>query len=160
VRSVRFDTVKHVPQKDWKGFAQAAGVFTIGEVLSNDTDYIKPYTQVLDAVLDYSTWTPLVAGFQTPFGNLSALAGNVSALQAKFRGGWASTGQFLDNHDQPRFASLANDTMLVRNAMAWPYVGDGIPIMYYGQEQNYTGGADPANREACVFYYDISLLPS
>lgn len=32
--------------------------------------------------------------------------------------------------------------------MAWPFIQDGIPILYYGQEQGYTGGADPANREA------------
>ena len=39
---------------------------------------------------------------------------------------------------------------LVKNAMTWPFIQDGIPILYYGQEQGYTGGADPANREACV----------
>ena len=32
--------------------------------------------------------------------------------------------------------------------MAWPFVQDGVPILYYGQEQGYQGGADPANREA------------
>lgn len=34
--------------------------------------------------------------------------------------------------------------------MTWPFINDGIPILYYGQEQGYTGGADPANREAYV----------
>ena len=34
--------------------------------------------------------------------------------------------------------------------MTWPFIQDGIPILYYGQEQGYTGGADPANREAYV----------
>jgi alpha-amylase len=125
-------------------------VFTIGEVLSNDTQYIKPYTEVLDAVLDYSTWTPLVAGFQTPFGNLSALASSVNTLQTSFKNGAKMTGSFLENHDQPRFQSLTNDSMLVRNAVAWPFVYDGIPILYYGQEQGYQGGPDPSNREAYV----------
>lgn len=37
---------------------------------------------------------------------------------------------------------------LVMNAMSWPFIQDGIPILYYGQEQGYTGGNDPANREA------------
>jgi alpha-amylase len=93
-------------------------VFTIGEVLSNDTTYMAPYTKVLDAVLDYSTWTPLVAGFQTPSGNLSALVGHVNTLQSTFTNGARMTGSFLDNHDQPRFASLANDSVLIRNAVS------------------------------------------
>jgi len=32
--------------------------------------------------------------------------------------------------------------------MTWPFIGDGIPILYQGQEQGLMGGADPANREA------------
>lgn len=36
------------------------------------------------------------------------------------------------------------------NAMTWVFVQDGIPIMYYGQEQGYAGGNDPNNREAYV----------
>jgi alpha-amylase len=145
---LRIDTVKHVRQDFWPGFAQAAGVFTLGEVLSNDTAYIAPYTHSLDAVLDYSTWFPLVAAFQTPGGNCSALAAHVSSLQGSFKGGAALTGAFLENHDQPRFPSLANDSALAANAFVWPFVGDGIPIMYYGQEQAFGGGADPSNREA------------
>ena len=36
------------------------------------------------------------------------------------------------------------------NAMTWVFVQDGVPILYYGQEQGYAGGNDPNNREACV----------
>lgn len=32
--------------------------------------------------------------------------------------------------------------------MAWPFALDGMPILYYGQEQGYEGGAEPSNREA------------
>jgi alpha-amylase len=145
---LRIDTVKHVRADFWPGFAQAAGVFTLGEVLSNDTAYIAPYTRVLDAVLDYSTWFPLVAAFQTPGGNVSALAAAASSAQAAFKGGLAMTGSFLENHDQPRFPGLASDAALQANALVWPFIGDGVPIMYYGQEQSFQGGADPANREA------------
>ena len=54
----------------------------------------------------------------------------------------------------------------LRNAIAFPFIHDGIPIVYYGmlysphgylrcswilgQEQGYAGGPDPANREACA----------
>lgn len=32
--------------------------------------------------------------------------------------------------------------------MTWNFVTDGIPIVYYGQEQNFNGNGDPNNREA------------
>jgi alpha-amylase len=34
------------------------------------------------------------------------------------------------------------------NAMMFPFISDGIPILYYGQEQGYAGAGDPYNREA------------
>lgn len=35
-----------------------------------------------------------------------------------------------------------------KNAAAFTIMADGIPIIYAGQEQHYSGGNDPANREA------------
>ncbi|KAI8992740.1 glycoside hydrolase family 13 protein [Trametes punicea] len=148
VDGVRIDTVKHVRKDFWPDFAKSAGVFTIGEVLHNETSYVSAYTQVLDSVLDYPTWFPLVAAFQTTGGNLTALAATVQQAQASYRNGEFMTGSFLENHDQPRFQSLTQDDALIKNAVTWPFVQDGIPILYYGQEQSYAGGPDPANREA------------
>jgi alpha-amylase len=72
---------------------------------------------------------------------------------------------FLDNHDVPRFLYNAtpkispNDTQAVRaqkkaigqarlrNALAYLLTIDGIPCIYYGTEQNLSGGPDPSNRE-------------
>lgn len=65
---------------------------------------------VLDAVLDYPTWYPLVAGFQTQFGNLSTLVNVITSAQGSYKNGLFGTGAFLENHDQPRFPSLSNDT--------------------------------------------------
>lgn len=42
---VRIDTVKHIRKDFWPDFAKSAGVFTIGEVLQNDTSYVTPYTR-------------------------------------------------------------------------------------------------------------------
>ncbi|KAI0742260.1 alpha-amylase [Daedaleopsis nitida] len=148
IDGVRIDTVKHIRKDFWPGFAQSAGVFTIGEVLDDDPSYVAPYTQVIDAVLDYPTWFPLITAFQNTTGNLTALAAKVWEAQAVYKNGEMLTGSFLENHDQPRFQSITQDEALIRNAMAWPFVQDGIPILYYGQEQGYQGGQDPANREA------------
>lgn len=44
VDGVRIDTVKHVRKDFWPDFAKSAGVFTIGEVLNNETSYVSAYT--------------------------------------------------------------------------------------------------------------------
>jgi alpha-amylase len=37
---------------------------------------------------------------------------------------------------------------LAKNVAAFVIFADGIPVIYAGQEQHYSGGNDPANREA------------
>lgn len=44
VDGLRIDTVKHIRKDFWPDFSKAAGVFTLGEVLINDTDYAAQYT--------------------------------------------------------------------------------------------------------------------
>ncbi|PCH42776.1 glycoside hydrolase family 13 protein [Wolfiporia cocos MD-104 SS10] len=145
---VRIDTVKHIRKSFWPAFVAAANVFSIGEVLDGDVNYVSPYTGVVDSVLDYPTYYPLYRAFNTTSGNLSELADTVKAAQSSYRLGEFMTGSFLENQDNPRFQSTQTDQALVKNAMAWPFIQDGIPILYYGQEQGYTGGNDPYNREA------------
>ncbi|EIE77457.1 hypothetical protein RO3G_02161 [Rhizopus delemar RA 99-880] len=53
---------------------------------------------------------------------------------------------FIDNHDQPRLLSKA-DQSLVKNALAYSFMVQGIPVLYYGTEQSFKGGNDPNNRE-------------
>ena len=75
--------------------------------------------------------------------------------QASYKNGTFSVGSFLKNHDQPRFQNSVHDTavsrfsdssfvdrhadaiywigQLIENAIAFPFVQDGIPILYYGQ---------------------------
>ena len=44
--------------------------------------------------------------------------------------------------------SYTSDYALAKNAIAFVILSDGIPIIYAGQEQHYSGGNDPYNREA------------
>lgn len=57
-------------------------------------------------------------------------------------------GEFMENHDKPRFPSYTSDMSLVKNNLAYVMLKDGIPIIYQGQEQHLNGGEDPFNREA------------
>lgn len=84
----------------------------------------------------------------------------------------------ISNHDFPRFAGKTDDqavrflrlltsknvlindiAQLIRNAMVYPFINDGYPILYSGQEHNLQGGDDPYNREAIwLFGYDESSV--
>jgi alpha-amylase len=53
---------------------------------------------------------------------------------------------FIDNHDVPRFLYESTPEAL-HVALAFTYTAPGIPCVYYGTEQRFAGGNDPANRE-------------
>ena len=56
-------------------------------------------------------------------------------------------GVFLENHDNPRFLYNCGDKNKLVNAIAYTLTWEGIPVLYYGAEQYFDGGADPLNRE-------------
>ena len=56
-------------------------------------------------------------------------------------------GVFIDNHDNPRFLSITPSMDLFKSALTFALFSQGIPIVYYGSEQGFNGGNDPANRE-------------
>lgn len=44
IDGIRIDTAKHVRKDFWPDFVKAAGVFTMGEVYSENVTYVKEYT--------------------------------------------------------------------------------------------------------------------
>jgi glycosidase len=62
---------------------------------------------------------------------------------------------FLDNHDVARYLSPVDGCYTspddakrkLHNALSLLLTEDGIPCIYYGTEQEFSGGNDPANRE-------------
>ena len=107
---------------------------------------------VLDALLDYPTYFVLTGAFQSTSGDLRDLVATYEDSQASYKNGTFSVGSFLENHDQPRYPSLVHDdavsesslsvilvltswpsSQLVKNALTWPFVQDGPPILYYGK---------------------------
>lgn len=141
----RIDTVKHVEKDFWADFSKAAGVYTIGEVWDPDLDYLVGYAEVMDGLLDYGIYYQMNEFYQQT-GSSQALADAMDSVSEKFPDP-AALGTFLDNHDNERWLSVKDDTTLLQNALAYVILSRGIPIVYYGTEQGYAGGADPANRE-------------
>jgi glycosidase len=55
---------------------------------------------------------------------------------------------FIDNHDVSRFLfETPDDLGPLHAALGYLLTEDGIPCIYYGTEQEFSGGNDPSNRE-------------
>ncbi|KAI3110421.1 CAZyme family GH13 [Penicillium roqueforti] len=147
IDGLRVDTVRHVQKDFWPGYNKAAGVYCVGEVFDGDADYTCPYQEVMDGVLNYPIYYPLLNAFQSTSGSMTDLYNMINTVKSTCKDS-TLLGSFVENHDNPRFASVTDDIALAKNAVTFTIMADGIPIVYAGQEQHYNGGEDPANREA------------
>ncbi|OTA81874.1 glycoside hydrolase family 13 protein [Hypoxylon sp. CO27-5] len=142
---VRIDTVKHVEKDYWPDFSAAAGVYTIGEVFDGDPNYVSGYGSLMSGLLNYPMYYPM-NNFYQQTGSSQAMVDMYNQISSLFPDP-TTLGSFLDNHDNPRWLNTKNDLSLLKNALAYVILARGVPIVYYGTEQAYAGGADPANRE-------------
>lgn len=142
---LRIDTVKHVEKDFWPDFTSAAGVYSIGEVLDGDPVYVSGYASSMSSLLNYPVYFPLNRFFQQT-GSSQDLVDMHNKVGSLFPDP-AALGTFLDNHDNARFLGQKNDVSLLKNALTYVMLARGVPILYYGTEQAYAGGADPRNRE-------------
>jgi len=145
---MRIDAAKHVPKPFWNSFQASVNVFTIGEVYDNTSANTCIYmTNALDSILNYPLW-------YAASNILSDPKASMTGMQAKYQENADSCqdttllGTFSENHDVSRFGNHTTDMALLKNALAFTIMSDGIPIVYYGAEQAFTGGSDPYNREA------------
>ncbi|KAJ2999263.1 hypothetical protein NUW58_g56 [Xylaria curta] len=138
---VRIDTVKHVNKEFWPGFSSAAGVYTIGEVFDGGVDYLAGYANLMSGLLNYAIYYPMNNFYQQK-GSSQAIVDMHDRISSAFPDP-SALGTFLDNHDNARWLNSKNDASLLKNALAYVILSRGIPIVYYGTEQGYAGGADP-----------------
>lgn len=98
----------------------------------------------------------MIDAFKSPSGNISSLVNQINLVKSTCLD-TTVLGSFSENHDNPRFANYTADLSLAKNVIAFTMLADGIPIIYAGQEQHYSGGNDPNNREALwLSGYDTS----
>lgn len=163
----RIDTVKHVEMGFWDEWSPAIrsaaaaadkpNFFQFGEVFDGSDSKVGSYTGTksggnykMESVLDYPLYYTMGSVFATASGqtgqienrynNLTTANYDASALDALVLN--------LDNHDNPRFLNAGGSTTArLELALTFLYTTRGIPSLYYGTEQDFNGGADPANRE-------------
>jgi alpha-amylase len=130
IDGLRIDTLKHVPKEFWPGFVRASGVWCLGEVLNGDPDYLGSYQPYAGGLLDYATYFPLRRAFSDG-GSMYELT---HLLQPEYRSKFADMQQlatFIESHDMPRFPKVvSSDVAVVKNALAWSVLSDGIPLIY------------------------------
>lgn len=63
----------------------------------------------------------------------------------------------MNNHDNSRWLyNFPNNIPAFKNAVTFAMTARGIPFFYYGDEQYFSGGNDPANRESLWNAMDTS----
>ena len=173
---LRLDTVKHVEHEFWQVFSKALrsrltaqgknkfllfgeafdgrdellGSYTVPGELDSVFYFSQHYNAVRD-VFEYAHDATKQRGTQQ-IADLWTRRGTLYGTVAQENGiGIApqkALVNFLDNHDVARFLYEAKgDTHALRNALTLIFTEEGIPCVYYGTEQDFSGGNDPANRE-------------
>ena len=145
IDGLRIDTVPYVFTDFMSEFVQSSGVYCIGEVNFGNFQLIAPYQEFVPGVLNYPLNEVLRAVFQ--------IQGSMNMIQSYYQSAqtlWKDQnllGSFIDNHDITRFLNLTNSTAAFKAALTFSIMSVGIPIVYQGDEQAFSGGSDPANRE-------------
>jgi alpha-amylase len=166
----RVDTVKHVEEDFWREWAPAIRshaadlgkekFLLYGEVFDGNDALVGAYTQadMLDGNVDFAAKYQV---FQGVFKD-GAPTSTVSDLYEARQVNWGAEPQpggvdvaprdlplgFIDNHDVARFQWQQEDDTALRMALVHLFTREGLPVLYYGTEQGFDGGNDPANREA------------
>lgn len=146
---LRVDTVPEVPKWFWKKFNKACGVFQIGEVFNGNVEYVHSYQGPLTSTFNYPLYFDIGDAFK--WRNLIKLHDYYTYKRPIFQeGDYAEVlGVFLGNHDNPRFLYKGERTKeQLDMASMFSVFWEGIPIIYYGDEQYFDGGPDPGCREA------------
>lgn len=114
---IRVDTVPEVPKDFWVEYSQAAGVYSIGEVFNPSSSYVAGYQGALSALLNYPMQYRLkdVLGHERK--SMFEIRTGITENKQAFRD-TTVLGNFLDNHDNPRFLSGA-DKNLLKNGLAY-----------------------------------------
>ncbi|KAJ7222591.1 glycoside hydrolase family 13 protein [Mycena pura] len=147
VDALRLDASRNVPKQFWNEFSRAAGVYCQGEVWVKDTEIICPYQEVMSGLHNYPFKESATQAFTSSTGNMSEFVRISRQMQAQCKD-VTLFGTFMENHDNPRLGSITTDRARLQNLAVLNMLADGIPIVYYGQEQMLPGSNDPMNREA------------
>ena len=127
----------------------------MGECFNGDVCFVADYQNYVTGLFNY----PMYFTIQDVFGrgeSMYNIRNRYSEEEAAFKDVDA-LGSFMDNHDNARFLSnFQGNWAGFLNAITFAMTARGIPFFYYGDEQGFSGGNDPANRESLWNAMDTS----
>jgi alpha-amylase len=172
----RIDTIKHVESDFWPVFAGATRkrlaaenknkFLMFGEAFDGNDQLVGSYTGpgALDSVFYFPQhFTVFSNVFENAYSKRTAQGtAQIEQLWDQKTIDYGTQPQpggigiapykalvnFIDNHDVPRFLfASSGDVKALHNALTLLFAEEGIPNLYYGTEQDFSGGNDPGNRE-------------
>lgn len=153
IDGIRLDGAKQTNTGFFEPFISAAGVYAMAEVDDGDASTVCGYQNYTGGLENYPLYYTIIRAFTAgEMGDLVSMAANVSSACSKTQ----YLANFIENQDNERFASYTEDMALAKNAIAYTILSDGIPKMYYGQEQHLTGNYSPYNRQPLWPYTDYT----
>ncbi|KAK0924056.1 hypothetical protein LTR91_011542 [Friedmanniomyces endolithicus] len=146
IDGLRIDAGINVEPEFFTGFVKRAGVFATTEVYHSNDSIACQWQETAGSILNYPQYWPITSAFQSngDFGDLTTV------IESERQNCQDTTvlGTFSENQDVPRFANHTSDLALAKNVATYVLMADGIPIIYQGQEQHFSGGTNPfTNRE-------------
>lgn len=145
IDGLRLDATPHMPYWFLDEFQKAVGMYMIGEIFDARVDYVASYTKKIDAALNFPLYFKIGSSIGQS-GPMTDLVDLIQTEQATFDN-VDVLGNFIDNHDTTRFSTVTPDTWRLKNALVMSFFNRGIPVLYYGTEQQETGDKDPNNRQ-------------
>ena len=104
----------------------------------------------MDSVLNYPNYYTLKSIF-TSGASMQGLSDHLAQQRKVYSADTIGVlGNFASCHDVPRIVSLQPDAALRKNWVLYTLTAEGIPLIYYGEEQAYHGaatGTPDLNRE-------------
>lgn len=129
----------------------------MGECFNGSVDYVAPYQQHVEGLFNYPMFFKLhdVYGWGHSMYEIRALYMDEDAKFVDVD----ALGSFMDNHDNARWlCTFPNNFAAFQAAVVFAMTARGIPFFYYGDEQDFNGCNDPANRESLWNAMDTSSL--
>ena len=146
IDGIRLDACLEQNKAFFTSFESAAGVYIVCEVYDYPIDTVCDYQKYVSGLLNFPVWYLVIDAFGATSGSITNLYYGITEMQGNCTD-VSLLGNFVENHDVTRFPYSVADIGLDQNAIAFVMLNDGIPIIYAGEEQYYSGGSPPADRE-------------
>lgn len=118
IDGIRIDGAKQIEYGFFSNFTKSAGVYAMGEVYDYVPDFLCGYQNVTSGLENYPLYTKIVDAFTA--GKMKELVAMVGSMRQACQSP-QYLANFVENQDNPRFASLTEDIAVRMHAILFCY---------------------------------------